>query len=78
MRALVKVVPVFKYHAIKMNGQMEVLFHAFLALVLNGSEWSPSCLSLYPQYVLDKLCGTKSQSGQLKKRKTLAMAGTEA
>jgi hypothetical protein len=62
----------------KMNGGAEVLLHAFLAVALNGSELSVSCLSLYPQYILDKLCGTHSQSGQLKKRKPLVTSGTEA
>jgi hypothetical protein len=39
----------------KINGGMDALLHAFLALALNGSDWSASCLSFYPQYILDRL-----------------------
>jgi hypothetical protein len=34
-----------KHHAKKIYGVVEILFHSFLTLVLDGGEWSASCPS---------------------------------
>jgi len=36
-----------KHHTMKMHGWVEVELHMFLSLSLDGSMWSPSCLSCF-------------------------------